>query len=122
MFSVALLHGKLLQGCLEVMFMAESQRFYLFFIFRKHMYMRFVLKCVPGLDCLRYDYMSFAFAFGHFFERVLILLSCMSPCLLVVHLSSRPMMKSSITFVVIFLPLREVYACKVCSLYAAATI
>lgn len=31
------------------------------------MYMRFVLKCVPGLDCLPYDYMNFALAFGHFF-------------------------------------------------------
>lgn len=87
------------------------------------MYMRFILKCVPGLDCLPYDYMNFALAFGHFFERVLILLlSCMSSCLLVVHLSSRPMMKSSITSVAIFLPLREIYACKVCSLYSAATV
>lgn len=50
MFSVVLLHGKLLQGCLEARFMAESVSTQVF-VFRKHIYMKFVLKCVPSLDC-----------------------------------------------------------------------
>lgn len=87
------------------------------------MYMRFVVKHVRDLDCLQYNYMNFALAFGHCFEEILILLhSWISPHLLVIHLSSRPVMKSGILRVAIFLPLRELYAFKVYGLYPAATI
>lgn len=52
----------------------------------------------------------------------MLLPSSMSPCFLIVHLPSRPMMKSSIMPVAIFFPLREIYACKVYSLYTAANM
>lgn len=87
------------------------------------MYMSFVLMCVLGLDYWQCDCKNIAFAFGPFFERLLILLpSSMSPCFLVDHLPSRPIMKSSIMPVANFFPLREIYACKVCSLYTAANM
>lgn len=38
-----------------------------YFIFRKHVYMKFVLKCVLGLDCWECDCMNIGFALGHFF-------------------------------------------------------
>lgn len=36
-----------------------------FHMYMKHMYMKFVLKCVPGLDCR--SMMNFRLAFGQFF-------------------------------------------------------
>lgn len=61
--------------------------------------------------------------FSAFFGEVINFPSfSMSPCFLVVHLPSRPIMKSSIMPVAIFLPLREIYACKVCSLNTAANM
>lgn len=74
-----------------------------FFVFRKQMYMRFFFKYVP--DFCRVPTKTLPLGFFFFFLVLILLLSCIFPCLLVVHFSSRPMMKSNIMSAAIFPPL-----------------